>query len=609
MRTLLLISALALAPLAASAQTAAPPPVRYELRFDNAVHHEAQIAVTFADVPVGPLRVRMSRSSPGRYAIHEFAKNVYSVRAVDGAGRALTVERSDPYGWTIPAHDGTVTVTYTLFADRADGTYSQIDATHAHLNMPATLLWAEGFEARPVELRFTPLAADWKIATQLPAGQAQNSFTAPNLQYLMDSPAELSAHVVREWPVDDAGTNRTIRIALHHRGSDADADRYAEMAKKVVAQQIAVFGDVPDFDHGSYTFLADYLPHVSGDGMEHRNSTWLTDTAGLAEDGFAQIDTLSHEFFHAWNVERLRPAELEPFDFTRANATPSLWFAEGFTTYYGPLTVHRAGIADIDAFLMQMSAIVDRTVNGPGRRYGSPIEMSLRAPFNDAATAIDPRNTNIFTSYYIYGATIAMLLDLELRGRFDTTLDAYMRRLWQMHGRPEKPYRTADLRNALATVSGDRAFADRFFASTIEGTELPELAPLLAQAGLAVAPARSGWVGNVTMVPDEGGIRLNGLSAPGTPLYAAGITQGDRILRLGNTPITTPDAWAAAVAAMAPGSSAELVFVQRGIERRATLTAAADPTIRIVRAETLGTRLTPAQRSFRAAWLGALPTP
>ncbi|RZJ37304.1 MAG: M61 family peptidase, partial [Brevundimonas sp.] len=271
----------------ALAQTA--PPVRYALSFDNAVHHEARITVTWRDVGRQPVRFEMSRASPGRYAIHEFAKNVYSLTAVDGAGNPLTVERTDPYGWTVAGHDGTVSVTYTLFGDRADGTYAQIDATHAHLNMPATLLWARGFDDRPVELTFHSPDPDWRIATQLAPTDRPDTFTAPNLQYLMDSPTELSDHKVREWTVDDAGTPRTIRIALHDPGTDEQADIFADRARKVVDQLIAVFGDVPDFDYGTYTFIADYLPHVSGDGMEHRNSTILSGSRSLAEANYSQI--------------------------------------------------------------------------------------------------------------------------------------------------------------------------------------------------------------------------------------------------------------------------------------------------------------------------------
>ncbi len=128
------------------------------------------------------------------------------------------------------------------------------------------------------------------------------------------------------------------------------------MAQKVVAQQIAIFGETPAYDYGTYTFLADYMPQISGDGMEHRNSTVISQARSLAAGKFSQIQTLSHEFFHSWNVERIRPAELEPFDFTRANATPSLWLAEGFTQYYGPLAVVRAGEMPVADYIAQLSA-------------------------------------------------------------------------------------------------------------------------------------------------------------------------------------------------------------------------------------------------------------
>ena len=120
--------------------------VAYRLSFADRAHRLMDVAITFPHVPAGPLRLRMSRSSPGRYALHEFAKNVLDVRASDGAGKALTMTRPDPYGWDVTGHDGTVRVTYRVFGDRVDGTYLGIDATHAHINMPAALMWARGFE-------------------------------------------------------------------------------------------------------------------------------------------------------------------------------------------------------------------------------------------------------------------------------------------------------------------------------------------------------------------------------------------------------------------------------------------------------------------------------
>ncbi|WP_291832227.1 M61 family metallopeptidase [Brevundimonas sp.] len=601
----LAVISLGFAAAPAWAQTA--PPVRYDLSFENAVHHEARITVTYRDVGRAPVRFEMSRSSPGRYALHEFAKNVYSVSAVDGAGRPLTVERTDPSGWTVGGHDGTVSVTYTLYGDRADGTYAQIDAAHAHLNMPAALMWARGFDDRPVELTFHSPNPAWRVATQLAPTANPAVFTAPNLQYLMDSPTELSDHMVREWQVDDAGVPRTIRIALHHPGTAEQADIFAGRARKVVDQLIAVFGDVPDFDYGTYTFLADYLPQVSGDGMEHRNSTVISGSRSLADADYGQIGTLSHEFFHAWNVERLRPAELEPFDFTRANATPSLWFAEGFTNYYGPLAIRRAGLSTVDRFLAEIGGQANVIVNTPARGYGSPQEMSLRAPFVDAAASIDPTNPNIFTSYYTYGAALALTLDLTLRQRFDgLTLDDYMRQMWRTHGRTEKAYTPDDLRAGLAEVTGDPAFAQAFFNASIQRSEMPDLAPLLAQAGVVMKPRNptGAWAGPARLQVADTVVRLAGATAPNTPLYLAGLDGGDEIVRLGDTAIDSQANWDDALKALKPGDTVAITYIQRGAERTAQLRLGTDPAFELVRIETTGGAATPAQLAFRNAWLG-----
>lgn len=603
-RFLIGTAAVALA-TSANAQNA-PRPIEYDVSFENAVHHEARITVTVTDLPAEPVRFQMSRASPGRYAIHEFAKNVYSFSAKDSRGRDLPITRTDPYGWSVAKHDGTVAVTYTLFADRADGTYAQVDPTHAHLNMPATFLWAAGQDDRSITVRFRPPNNRWKAATQLVPTNRPWTFGAPNLQYFMDSPTSLADHDMREWNVDDRGTPRTIRLAVHHNGADAEVDRFTDMAKKVVDEQVKVFGgDVPDFDHNAYTFIAAYVPQASGDGMEHRNSTILTGNRGLAEANYSQIGTLSHEFFHAWLVERLRPAELEPFDFTRANPTPSLWFVEGFTSYYGPLTIARAGVWDVDEYLANLSGALNYTLLRPGRRYGGPMEMSLRAPFVDAATAIDPRQDHIFTSYYLYGAVIAAGLDLALRQR-GTTLDSYMQTLWRSHGVTERPFVTADLKAALATVT-DQRFADTFFATQIEGSQLPDFAALLAQAGLTLRPANPGsaWVGPTPIRSGEGGVVVGTYPAPGTPLYAAGVDTGARITSLGGTPIASEADWSAALAARKPGDRVEIGFTRLGQDRRATMTLAADPTLEVVRNEAIGGTLTPAQAKFRAGWLGA----
>ena len=291
--------------------------VVYTISFKNAVHHEAEINVSFTEVATGPFAFRMSRTSPGRYALHEFAKNVYNVKATDGQGNLLEITRPDPYQWVVEGHDGTVHVSYTLFANRGGGTYAQVDETHAHLNIPATFMFASAQSERSIEVTFQPRTdLNWNIATQLKK-EGGNKYSAPNLQYFMDSPTELSNHQLRSFDVDSNDKTYAINFALHHNGTEEEFDAYFEKVKAIVLQQKAVFGELPDFDFGEYTFLGCYIPNASGDGMEHRNSTILTTTRSLANGG--AIGTVSHEFFHAWNVERIRPQSLEPFDFEEAN--------------------------------------------------------------------------------------------------------------------------------------------------------------------------------------------------------------------------------------------------------------------------------------------------
>ncbi len=280
--------------------------------------------------------------------MHEFAKNVYDFKATDNNGKLLNVYRKDPYSWFISGHNGTVNIGYTLFANRGDGTYSQIDETHAHLNMPATFMYAPSLSDRKIEVNFKvreDLA--WKVATQLPLVSG-TLYSATNLQYFMDSPTEISNFGLREFNVD----GQNVRLALHHNGTEEELDKYFEKVQKVVLQQEQVYGELPKFDYGTYTFLACYIPNASGDGMEHRNSTILTSTTSLANGGMeGNIGTVSHEFFHAWNVERIRPKSLQPFNFAEANMSGALWFAEGFTSYYTNLILCRAGLMTPEVYV------------------------------------------------------------------------------------------------------------------------------------------------------------------------------------------------------------------------------------------------------------------
>jgi predicted metalloprotease with PDZ domain len=275
-----------------------------------------QVEVTFSDAVREPPGADVALARP--VLVHEFAKNVSDVQIDNGAGTPLPYERPAPSQWDVNGHNGTVRVRYQVFGDQVDGTFLGIDTTHAHINMPAAMMWARGLEERPVRVTFDG-DADWKVATQLRPTNDPRTFTAANLQYLIDSPTELSNFTLRTFQVD-----REFRIALHHQGSEADADRYASAVERIVREERAIFGALPEFE-APYTFISDFLPYASSDGMEHRNSTVLTGAASLSapDQQLSMLRNAAHEFFHSWNVERIRPRALEPFKLDEPNPSGS----------------------------------------------------------------------------------------------------------------------------------------------------------------------------------------------------------------------------------------------------------------------------------------------
>ena len=598
-RSALIIAALLLLSSRATAQA----PIRYEVAFPNAAHHEAEITVTFPALGPGPLEIRMSRTSPGRYALHEFAKNVYNFRATGLDGRTVEVARPDLHQWTVTDHGGEVTVHYTLYGDHADGTYTGIDLSHGHLNMPATFVWARGLEALPVELRVqVPQGSGWRVATQLVPTDDPYRFTAPDLSYWMDSPTEVSDFWETRWEVPGPEGPQTVRIALHHTGNEAEARAYAEGAKAIVAAEAGIFGTFPLYDHGTYTFLACYLPWADGDGMEHRNSTVLTSTGSLERSGTRLLGTVAHEYFHSWNMERIRSAELEPFDFEAANVSQELWFGEGFTSYYTQVALWRAGIVDDDGFARAQGGTAEAVVNARGRLYYSPVEMSMQAPFVDAAVSVDETNRdNTFLSYYTWGAGVALGLDLTLRTRFPgVTLDHLMREMWRRHGSSQIPYRVSDIREALAQVTGDAAFAGDFFRRYVWGREVVDYPALFAAAGIRFGKSAPGepTLGAARFTFAQDGATLTDGTLVGSALYEAGLDRADRISLLGGRRISSREDLDAALHGRRPGDRLEVLFWSRGGTRSATLV--------VGEAEGLSATLDPRagrdQARFLAAW-------
>jgi predicted metalloprotease with PDZ domain len=606
---------LALVSLPFTSRAAAP--IVYRFTVPEPQHHWLQAEATFSGLAGAPLELRMSRSSPGRYAAHDFAKNVYDVHAAGVDGRELTMTRSDPSGWVVPVHGATVTVRYKVYGDDLDGTYLAIDPTHVHMNMPAAIMWARGLDDVPATLTFERPAGvpgrAWIVATQLHPGATPLSFTAPNLQYLMDSPAEFGPLALRQFSVAD----RVFRVAVHHTGSDGDLDRFVRDIEQVVREEGAVFAEYPEYEPGCYTFLADYLPYADRDGMEHRNSTVMTSSGSIQGDRLGLLGTVAHEFFHNWNVERIRPRDIEPFDLDRVNMSSDLWLAEGFTEYYGPLALQRAGIASLAETTRTFGDLVDITVNGAGRSVRSAEDMSRMAPFVDGGRSMDRNNwPATVISYYPFGGAIALALDLTLRDRTDgrTTLDDYMRAMWRVHGRPggsregyvDRPYTTDDAQARLAEVSGDAAFSRDFFDRFVRGREVADYSRLLQRAGLVVTRREPGraWLGDIQFDSRAGGPRVGAVVASNSPAYAAGLDQDDTLTRIGGEHVASPEALDTVLGRHRPGERVTIVYVDRtGASKTADVVLEENPHVHVIPIESTGGSLTPAQRAFRDGWL------
>lgn len=573
----------------------AQPSTTYTISFENAVHHEAEITATFTNLTEELVEFRMSRTSPGRYALHEFVKNVYAVKVTDGKGNQLEPTRPDPYSWHVNGHDGTIKVSYTLFANHGDGTYAQIDETHAHLNIPPTFMYVPALWDEEIQITFKLLdGLNWKVATQLEHLDG-TTYRAPNLHYFMDSPTEISDHDLRSFELD----GQQINFVLHHNGTDEEFDAYFEKVKRIVLQQKAVFGELPKFDYGAYSFLACYMPNVSGDAMEHRNSTVLTTTRSLANEGMHRnLGSVSHEFIHVWNVERIRPKSLEPFDWEEADMSGELWFAEGFTNYYAGLTLCRAGLISQEDYIKGLTGTFNYVWNSPGRQFFNPIEMSYQAPFVDAARSVDPNNRdNTFISYYSYGQMLGLALDLSLRVR-GLNLDDYLKLVWARYGKTEKPYTIQDLQNTLNDYAGNN-YGDWFFNHYIHKSGMPDFKRLFESVGVSLTQDETKVYFGATV--KEGIITTNPMMD--SPAYKAGLEKGDKLLEVGKTNFNSFMNFDDIVNTAKPGSKLDIVYERYGIQKETNVTFQKDPAYTLSLFEEKGMKLSVKQEMAREEWL------
>jgi predicted metalloprotease with PDZ domain len=584
--------------------------ITYKISFPNAVHHEAEIDIQLGKFKGDQLSAVMSKTSPGRYAVHDFGKNVYNLKAYGLNNSALPIQRIEPDVWAVGNIQGALSIQYTLFASHADGTYSGIDADFANLNMPATFMWIEGMDDLPIKVVFDlPDTSLWKIATQLILlDSATDTYFAPDLQYFMDSPCILGKLKVKELVIQDAEDLR-INLAINTEANDEEIEVFKNMTEKVVLEQKAVFGEFPSFNKNTYSFLCSYGPGFNGDGMEHRNSTMISSSVPLSGNQNWLISTISHEFFHVWNIERIRPASLEPFDFRKASISQELWFGEGFTSYYGDLTLCRAGLLDKEKYIGSLSSLINYCLNTPGWKYGSPVQMSELASYADHTSFVDETNfANTFLSYYDYGQLIAIALDLSIQAKFPgKSLDDLMKAMWQRFGKSEVPYKNADIEQTLSDVCNDDQFARSFFNSHIYGNELPDFENIFDQFGYKLIkknPDRPG-IGYVRLRFEGDTATL--LSDPHveTGLYEAGVNKGDLILQIDGQAVTSYPELNFIIGTRKVGDELEIQYSHLGKFKKGTFKLKEENQLVLVPKEKFSIRLKEEEEILRRNWLSS----
>jgi predicted metalloprotease with PDZ domain len=606
---------------AVSSQTAAPlKSITYRLSMTRPVSHlfEVAIEVELPENAPSSLDFQMPKWSPGRYAVFDFAKNVQEFQALGGicprpAQCKMSVipsDRVDDQTWRVPTgNTRNLTVRYKVFGNDLSGTFSQLDARHANYNGHSVFMYIVGHKADPVKLEIDP-PAGWRIINSRSERIDQRSWQFPNWDEFVDTPTEIAP----DWTMDEFQVDgKRYRVVVHSFG-DEGGKRPALVRdiEKIVRAQVGMWGP-PEFD--TYTFLIHFAADDhSGDGMEHLNSTQIIEPGALGESGVyaSALGTASHEFFHVWNVKRLRPIEFGPWDFTRPANTRSLWIAEGFTNYFGHLMMHRAGIWDTTQFLRRESQTITGIENAHGTALMSAEASSQAASFIDDAPHAQQTNLhNTAISYYPKGELVGMVLDLIIRGKTNgkASLDEVMRRMYQQFyvNSPKatyylrgRGYTPQDFQRVASEVAGFDL--SDFFARYVRETETLPYDEAFGYVGLQVvrSVAREPYSAGITLDwEDEESVRI-GTVRNYSPAEDAGLQGGDEVLSLGGRNIKREN-WLLALSRYKEGARIPIV-VKRDRRTIRTTLVLGPPERFEYRIEELA-NATPQQRALREAWL------
>ena len=507
----------------------AAEPVHYELSFERPNTHLMNVAVRAAGLDGKTVALAMPDWAPGMYSIRNYAANVQAFRASDATGRALVWRKTDSQTWEIDLKGATaIAVRYQVFN-------AQYNDRHASLTGPGVWMYVVNGKDRAADLTIdrSALSRDWKIATGMKK-TGPTTFAADDYDWFADTPIEISDYGERVF--DAFGTKYHIVVDPKEEN---DFSKFAADLQKVVEAVVPIIAPTAPFSE--YYFLIHINPGGSGvaGGIEHLNSTMITVNSGWSDHGPATSQYLTdvytvklfvaaHEFFHAWNVKRLRPRELGPFDYSKMVYTPSLWISEGLTSYYAGLALERAGFLTPQQYLDYIGRLWTGLEEKPGRKERSIADTSWDTWFGGAAQS-NLANTNY--SYYDGGQTLGCLLDMEIRNRTQNrkSLDDWMRLLYTRYALPKPGFEPADVVRAASEVAG--ADMTTFFERYVFGKEPLPYERDFAYAGIQVLTKTrpEPWLGATTQA-DTAGRALVTNVIPASPAETGGLDRGDVIM-------------------------------------------------------------------------------
>ena len=555
------------------------PPVHYRLDFSRA--HMRYIGVRLS-LPSGECtsddagwRLSLPAWIPGSYLIRDFAKNLVGMNARTVTGELVAITPLDQQTWQLPRCDQAVEVYYDVYCADFSVRTAHVDPDHAFFNGSSVFLQVHGLEHRPhsVRLEATSAPAHWRVATTLPEVAVDDrgfgDYCADDYEALIDFPVEMGVFEVVRW----ASAGVPHRMVFNNPHPKTDFARIAHDVSRICSTEIDFFGEAP---FSQYLFLV-ALDRQGFGGLEHRDSTALIfprdDLPLIGETEVTPayqrfLSLCAHEYFHSWNVKRIRPDAFTQLPLARPAHTRLLWLFEGFTSYFDDWMVRRAGLISETAYLDALAQTINRAVRGKGWSRQTLEESSFYAWTRFYQQ--DENAVNAIVSYYTRGALVAMMLDLQLRLR-GGSLAAVMREIWREFG--SKPLPEGEAVERFIERISALSLSD-FFERALRGTEPLDFAPLLTRFGVHAEPMAESALSSVDVGAIVGGddprVAKVQLVFEDRAAALAGLVSGDEIIAVDGLATSGAD-WGNRIRRYRAGDEVQLTGFRQGRLRHWTL--------------------------------------